>query len=89
MNSELFLQPRSCSVCQLEARIWILKNNCQYVRFANPYRQFEKFVVTFVVKKNKSLILLGKYGSAGRVRTYDWSVIPGHKVSQSVIFIRV
>ena len=40
-----------------------------------------KFVVIFVVKKIKSLILLGKIGSAGRVRTYRQSVIPGHKVS--------
>ena len=38
---------------------------------------------------SSSLILQRKTGSGGWDRTYDQSVIPGHKVSQSVIFIRV
>ena len=52
-------------------------------------RPLQNLVVIFVVKKIKLLFLLRKDGAGGWDRTNDQNVIPGHKVSQSVIFIRV
>ena len=47
------------------------------------------FGITFGIKKNNVLILLGKIGSGGWDRTNDQRVILGHRHSYSVIFIRV
>ena len=46
-------------MCHLRARVFNKKAISQYVGFLNLCRQFEKFIVAFVVIKNKSLILLG------------------------------
>ena len=65
------------------------KKNVNNGGFRFPTAIFFCLSPNLSTKKAKVLILLRKDGSGGWDRTNDQSVIPGHKMSQSAIFVRV
>ena len=71
MDSDPNLQRTFTEMCQIGARIHVLKNNGSTVGLKNPYRQSFFFGITFGIKKINVLTFLGKIGSGGWDRTND------------------
>ena len=71
-------------MCQLGARLQVLKNNMSIEGFENPYRQSFFFGITFGIKKTNVLFLWKKMAPAVGIEPttrVSYQVIKCHKVS--------